>query len=146
MMSDGLLNRDALIQTVAMKYGIIITKNDPMLVLLALHHEILGRYQEVMQQGFDGVQLNLDAIYERHGRGLKGSAEHYANQLVGAIMKEHANINNGVAVEMEKQRKLLAAVLDDNVGMMQKWMWVSLAAAGCSVVGLFLMFVLIKFF
>lgn len=56
MMSDELLDRDALIQTVAMKYGIIITKNDPMLVLLALHHEILGRYQEVMQQGFDGVQ------------------------------------------------------------------------------------------
>lgn len=140
------IDRDKIRQELVRKFEVIITDNDPIWNWVALHNVIIDQYVEMAVSNFDTVQLNLDAIYERHTAGLKTHAEHYAGQLVNAITKEHANINNGVAVEMEKQRKLMEAMINEKVGMLQKWMWVSLVAAVSSVVGLLLMFVLIKFF
>ena len=146
-MNNELLNRDALIQAVAMKYGIIITKNDPMLVLLALHHEILGQYQEVMQQSLDAWQFNLKETHDQHLKQIKADAATYVGQVLNEALRVTTQADtatrDGVAVEMEKQRKLLVAAMDDNVGMMQKWMWVSLGAAGGALLGFLLTALLI---
>jgi hypothetical protein len=130
------INRDELIQTVAIKYGFILTKDDPLLVVLLLHHEILRQYQEMLLSGLDAVQLNLDAVYERHAKAVRDNAQHYVTQSLNALIQEHGKIQGRFEEMLAKERMAFRGMLSEKVGILQKWMWVSLGAAGVSLLGM----------
>ena len=144
------IDRDKIKQEVVRKFNIIITDNDPIWNLVALNSAVIDQYLEMVLSNLDTFQLNLNAVHERHLKQIKADAATYVGQVITEALRVAGQADGEnrkvFAGEVDKQRKLLVAAMEGQIGMMQKWMWVSLGAAGFSVVGLFLMFLLIKFF
>ena len=144
------IDRDKIKQEIVRKFNIIITDNDPIWNLVALNNAVIDQYLEMVLSNLDTFQLNLNAVHERHLKQIKADAVTYVGQAITEALRVAGQADGEnrkvFAGEVDKQRKLLVAAMEGQIGMMQKWMWVSLVAGGCSVVGLFLMFLLIKFF
>ena len=144
------IDRDKIKQEIVRKFNIIITDNDPVWNLVAINNAVIDQYLDMVLSNLDTFQLNLDVVNERHLKQIKADAVTYVGQAITEALRVAGQADGenrkAFAGEVDKQRKLLVAAMEGQIGMMQKWMWVSLAAAGFSVVGLFLMFLLIKFF
>lgn len=133
---NNVFNRDAIIAEMATRHGIVLSRYDPVFSVIAVHGIILEQYQELLSNSLEDVQFNLDAIYDRHSKAVRDNAQHYVTQSLNALMQEHGKIQERFAGMLAEERKAFSGVLNAKVGILQKWMWVSIGSGSLSVMGL----------
>lgn len=95
-----MLNKDAVIQAVVKKHGILLSKDDPILSFLAVHDVVLDLYSEKMAVPVNAIQEQLEEITDKHYLQSKDLAEKIVGSAVTSIK------NEGEALE-ENIRQLL---------------------------------------
>jgi hypothetical protein len=117
-MSDRL---EDLIQEIAAKHGIVVSRDDPILVLQTMNYRLLQESAQAQQVQLDHYKEELEALSLRWGNDAKGKAERILNlalqaskdAIVQATQHAAATTAATVAVEIDSAlTRLRQAVLD----------------------------------
>jgi hypothetical protein len=117
-MSDRL---EDLIQEIAAKHGIVVSRDDPILVLQTMNYRLLQESAQAQQVQLDHYKEELEALSLRWGNDAKGKAERILNvalqaskdAIVQATQHAAATTAATVAVEIDSAlARLRQAVLD----------------------------------
>jgi hypothetical protein len=117
-MSDRL---EDLIQEIAAKHGIVVSRDDPILVLQTMNYRLLQESAQAQQVQLDHYKEELEALSLRWGNDAKGKAERILNlalqaskdSIVQATQHAAATTAATVAVEIDSAlARLRQAVLD----------------------------------
>jgi cell division septum initiation protein DivIVA len=117
-MSDRL---EDLIQEIAAKHGIVVSRDDPILVLQTMNYRLLQESAQAQQVQLDHYKEELEALSLRWGNDAKGKAERILNLALQASKDaigqatQHAAATTAatVAVEIDSAlARLRQAVLD----------------------------------
>ncbi|MEW5250910.1 hypothetical protein [Microbulbifer discodermiae] len=88
---------------VARRHGLLLTKDDPVLVTVTLNRVALRKVQEANMAAFETLRNGLEEIYLRQAQETKDTA----NKLVGAALRasEHSisDMSDRVATAVAKQ-------------------------------------------
>jgi hypothetical protein len=112
---------EALIQDIAVKHGVAVGRDDPILILQTLHERLLREAAIAQQDRLDGFKEALEASAQRWGEDARDQAEKTLNAALAAGqaamvkgMEEGAQAaGETVHRETEAAVALLAAALRD---------------------------------
>lgn len=78
------LEQEQLIQTIAVKHGITIGRDDPILILQTLNAQLMAENTQQQQQLLAHYQQNLEILASRWGNDANERAEHILNAALAA--------------------------------------------------------------
>ena len=103
-------NIDNLIKTIAVKHGVAVGRDDPIMILHTLNEELRNANETAMQALFDRQKEELEAMAKRWADDSKDRAEKILNAALAAstqTMRE--SMEEGVAEVVEALRVEAAA-------------------------------------
>jgi hypothetical protein len=77
-------NIDNLIKTIAVKHGVAVGRDDPILILHTLNEELRNANEAAMQKLFDRQKEELEAMAKRWSQDSKARAEQILNAALAA--------------------------------------------------------------
>ena len=86
-----IIDLDEIIKTVAIKHGMVLDRDDPILVTVTLHEVILNRYLDLLSAHNQRYQRELSAAIYAQSELAKEGAKKIAEQIVTAGAEYVAN-------------------------------------------------------
>jgi len=82
------ISRDDVIALVAKEHGILISRDDPILSLLAVHQVILEHYEQRIGSSFESASQQFSRQLDDTQQEFMQNAKLLANEVVGGAIKE----------------------------------------------------------
>lgn len=106
------LDRDEIIQIIAKDFGILLTKDDPVLAVLAVHDVVLRYYTNEVNINIEQLKKNLEFISDRHQDHTKTLSESLIVKAVQQISEESQNFQKNLHLLLEKEHQRHQIVLE----------------------------------
>lgn len=108
-MSDSI---EQIIQDIALKHGVAVGRDDPILILQTLHEHLLRDAAAAQQDGLDRFQEALEASAQRWGEDAREQAQRTLNAALTASREAMAKgMQEGAELTAETVRHETAAAL-----------------------------------
>lgn len=99
-----MLKREDIIALVAREHGILISRDDPILALLAVHQVLVDHYARQLGQSFEGMSQQLSEqlgdIQNRYGE----QSRQLANEVVGGAVESIAEAEKRLVAALQNQQ------------------------------------------
>lgn len=99
-----MLKREDIIALVAKEHGILISRDDPILALLAVHQVLVDHYARQLGQSFEGMSQQLSEqlgdIQNRYGE----QSRQLANEVVGGAVESIAEAEKRLVAALQNQQ------------------------------------------
>lgn len=103
---------EALIQDIAVKHGVAVGRDDPILILQTLHERLLRDAATAQHDRLDRFQEALEASAQRWEEAARDQAQKTLNAALAASQTAMANaMQEGVEATAERVRRETAAAL-----------------------------------
>lgn len=97
-----MLSRDEVIGIVAKEHGILISRDDPILALLAVHQVLIEEYARVIGSEAEAANQSLTQSLIDAQESYKEQTKELTNQIVGKAVNEFAAAEKRLAEELKK--------------------------------------------
>ncbi len=128
---------EALIREIAVKHGIAVGRDDPILILQTINTRLMQDSQAAQQEILDRFKEELEAIAHRWGDDAKGKAERTLNAALAASKEAMAKgMQDGGKAAAEAVRRELeaaAAQLAAPIREARRVSYMNIVAAGMAV-------------
>ena len=96
---------DESIKEIAVKHGVSISRDDPILILQTMHHQLLEKQLQAQQEMLDKFKSEIELISSRWQYDAKDKAEKTLNSALDASKKMidsslKASINEAISAPM----------------------------------------------
>lgn len=99
-----MLKREDIIALVAREHGILISRDDPILALLAVHQVLVDHYARQLGQSFEGMSQQLceqlGDIQNRYGE----QSRQLANEVVGGAVESIGEAEKRLVAALQNQQ------------------------------------------
>lgn len=99
-----MLKREDIIALVAKEHGILISRDDPILALLAVHQVLVDHYARQLGQNFEGMNQQLceqlSDIQSRYGE----QSRQLANEVVGGAVESITEAEKRLVAALQSQQ------------------------------------------
>lgn len=99
-----MLKREDIIALVAKEHGILISRDDPILALLAVHQVLVEHYARQLGQSFEGMSQQLSEqlgdIQNRYGE----QSRQLANEVVGGAVERIAEAEKRLVAALQNRK------------------------------------------
>ncbi len=103
---------EAIIQDIAVKHGVAVGRDDPILILQTLHERLLRDAAAAQQDRLDGFKEELEAIAHRWGENARDKAQRTLNAALAAGQEAMTKgLQEGVEAAGETMRRETEAML-----------------------------------
>ena len=107
---------DEIIKQMAVKYGIAVTNNDPILIVETLHRLLVEDFAKNQKEMMDRYKEDLEALLKRWGDDARNKAETILNKSLAASEEMMAKAaEDGAAVTAATINK----AIEDNLGALR---------------------------
>ncbi|HDS1573311.1 TPA: conjugal transfer protein TraM [Stenotrophomonas maltophilia] len=128
---------EELIREIAVKHGIAVGRDDPILILQTINTRLMQDSQAAQQEILDRFKEELEAIAHRWGDDAKGKAERTLNAALAASKEAMAKgMQDGGKAAVEAVRRELEAVaaqLAAPIREARRVSYMNIVAAGMAV-------------
>ncbi len=97
---------DAVVDLVAKEHGIFLSKNDPLLSVLAMNDIVLSGYSQTLSNQLNEVKEHLEMITSRHQQQSKDLAEVIVGQTLDKIQQSGKDIEHTLHSALVEERRL----------------------------------------
>lgn len=135
------LNRDEIIQVIARDFGILLTKDDPVLAVLAVHDVVLRHYTAEVTSSLEQIKGHLESVTDRYQTHIKSSSEALVGKAVNQISEESQHFQAEIKALLEQERQRYQATLEELTARSEQAnkqaniaRWVAIGFAGLAVI------------
>jgi hypothetical protein len=107
------LNRDEIIQVIAKDFGILLTKDDPVLAVLAVHDVVLRHYTAEVTSSMEQLKEHLELVTDRYQDQTKALGETLVSNAVKRISTESQLFQAEIRSLLEQERHRHQAALGE---------------------------------
>ena len=107
------LNQDEIIQVVAKDYGILLTKDDPVLAVLAVHDVVLRHYTAEVTSSMEHLREQLELVTDRYQGHTKALGEALVGNAVKQISTESRYLQAELKNLLEQEHQRYQAALGE---------------------------------
>lgn len=136
MMESAQDRIEELIRDIAVKHGIAVGRDDPIMILHTINERLMRDTQQAQQAALDRFRSELEMISHRWGQDAKDKAERILTAALQASQEGMAmSINEAARQASDQLRKELAKVLApaaESASKVQKAAWIAFGG-GCLV-------------
>ena len=128
---------EELIREIAVKHGIAVGRDDPILILQTINTRLMQDSQAAQQEILDRFKEELEAIAHRWGDDAKGKAERTLNAALAAskeaMAKGMQNSGKATAEAVRRELEAAAAQLAAPIREARRVSYMNIVAAGMAV-------------
>jgi aspartokinase len=107
------LDRDEIIQVIAKDFGILLTKDDPVLAVLAVHDVVLRHYTAEVTTSMEQLKEHLELVTDRYQSHTKALSEALVGKAVKQISEESQYLQTKLKTLLEQEHQRHQTILEE---------------------------------
>jgi hypothetical protein len=107
------LDRDEIIQVIARDFGILLTKDDPVLAVLAVHDVVLRHYTAEVTTSMEQLKEHLELVTDRYQGHTKALGEALVGKAVKQVSEESQNLQTKLKALLEQEHQRHQTILKE---------------------------------